>query len=77
MDLLVGHIVDSAVEGMQVVNEGHSSVGWGDDDCCRLAAMARLAGPLAVVWDSDSVSEEVEVKLLEVFAHELNMAEVG
>lgn len=39
--------------------------------------MARLAGPLAVVWDSDSVSEEVEVKLLEVFAHELNMAEVG
>lgn len=39
--------------------------------------MARLAGLLAVVWDSDSVSEEVEVKLLEVFAHEMNMAGVG
>lgn len=28
---------------MQVMNEGHSSVGWGDADCCRLAAKALSA----------------------------------
>lgn len=64
---------------MQAVNEGRSSVGWGDVGCCRLVARALGAVLWAGAWDSDSVSGEGEVKALEVFEqdHEMHKMEVG
>lgn len=51
----------------------------GDVDCCKLVARALWAVLLAGAWDSDSLSEKVEAKALEVFEQdqELHMTEVG